>query len=112
LLQHHGLSSRSGHAGVVEEFRSFETEYCGDTWYGDAMHGPKVIIKGRLHKAYLVSLMDDASRLIAHTAFCPGETALDVERTGPTEKGVLQKNWSLAMVRRIVPRAYRGSAPD
>jgi hypothetical protein len=34
---------------------------------------------GGLHKAYLVSLMDDASRLIAHSAFAPGEKALDIE---------------------------------
>jgi len=34
---------------------------------------------GKLRKAYLVSLMDDASRLITHAAFCPGETALDIE---------------------------------
>lgn len=93
LLQHHGLSSRSALPGVAEEFRSFEVEHCGDIWYGDVMHGPKVIIKGRLRKAYLVSLMDDASRLIAHTAFCPGETALDVE-------GVLKQ----ALLKRGLPK--------
>ena len=43
------------------------------------MHGPRVPMGGGLRKAYLVSLMDDASRLITHSAFCPGETALDIE---------------------------------
>lgn len=79
LLQHHELSSRRDHPASIEELRSYEAEHCGDIWYGDVMHGPKVVIKGRLRKAYLVSLMDDASRLITHSAFCPGETALDVE---------------------------------
>ena len=32
-----------------------------------------------MRKVYLVSLMDDASRLLAHSAFCTGETALDIE---------------------------------
>lgn len=93
LLQHHGLSNRRGNPGAVEEFRSFETEHCGDIWYGDVMHGPKVVIRGRLRKGYLVSLMDDASRLITHTAFCPGETALDVE-------GVLKQ----ALLKRGLPK--------
>ncbi|KVW29022.1 DDE-type integrase/transposase/recombinase [Burkholderia ubonensis] len=44
-------------------------------------------------KTYLVSLMDDASRLIAHSAFCLSETALDIE-------GVLRQ----ALLRRGVPK--------
>jgi putative transposase len=57
------------------------------------MHGPQVPVKGRLRKTYLVSLFDDASRLVAHSAFCLGETALDIE-------GVLKQ----ALLRRGVPR--------
>ena len=56
------------------------------------MHGPKVLVDGRLRKVYLVSFMDDASRLITHSAFCPAETALEVE-------GVLKQ----ALLRRGVP---------
>jgi hypothetical protein len=36
------------------------------------------MVKGRNRKVYLVSLMDDASRLIAHSAFCCGETAAEL----------------------------------
>jgi hypothetical protein len=57
------------------------------------MHGPRVRIKNQTHKGYLVSLMDDASRLITHSAFCAGETALDVE-------GVLKQ----AVLKRGLPR--------
>jgi transposase InsO family protein len=56
------------------------------------MHGPRVPLKGQLRKTYLVSLFDDASRLVAHSAFCLGETALDIE-------GVLKQ----ALLRRGVP---------
>jgi len=79
LLQRHGLSRPSGGNSEVVERRSYEAEHAGDIWYGDVMHGPRVVIDHRLRKTYLVSLMDDASRLIAHSAFCPGETALDIE---------------------------------
>ena len=77
LLQQHGLSRVA--APVPEEHRRFVVEQANAIWYGDVMHGPTVTVNGRRRKVYLVSLMDDASRLIAHSAFCLGETALDIE---------------------------------
>jgi putative transposase len=93
LLQQHGLSRMAGSASVPEERRSFVAEQAGSIWYGDVMHGPKVLVRGQWRKAYLVSLFDDASRLIAHSAFGLGETALDIE-------GVLKQ----AVLKRGVPR--------
>ena len=92
LLQHNGLSRLTGSASLPEEKRSFGAEFAGTIWYGDVMHGPRVPIKGQLRKTYLASLLDDASRLVAHSAFCLGETALDIE-------GVLKQ----ALLRRGVP---------
>ncbi|MEN9493372.1 MAG: hypothetical protein RJA63_3821 [Pseudomonadota bacterium] len=92
LLQQSGLSQIAGSASLAEEKRSFSAEFAGSIWYGDVMHGPRVAVKGRLRKTYLVSLIDDASRLVAHSAFCLGETALDIE-------GVLKQ----ALLRRGVP---------
>lgn len=89
LLQQHGLSRPTGAASEPEEHRSFEAEFAGDTWYGDVMHGPRVPVVGRLRKVYLVSLMDDASRLQAHSAFCPAEKALDIE--GVLKQAVLKR---------------------
>ena len=89
LLQTHGLSRPSGGASEAEEHRAYLAEYAGDIWYGDVMHGPRVPVNGQLRKVYLVSLMDDASRLIAHCAFCPGETALDIE--GVLKQAVLKR---------------------
>lgn len=107
LLKQHGLSRCSGSASEPEEKRSFSAEFAGSIWYGDVMHGPRVPHKGQLRKTYLVSLFDDASRLVAHSAFCLGETALDIE-------GVLKQ----ALLRRGVPMrlivdngaAYRASS--
>jgi len=92
LLQQQGLSQLAASAHLPEEKRSFSAEFAGSIWYGDVMHGPRVPHKGQLRKTYLVSLIDDASRLVAHSAFCLGETALDIE-------GVLKQ----ALLRRGVP---------
>jgi len=96
LLQAHGLSCPSGAASEPEERRAYVAEYAGDIWYGDVMHGPRVPMNGGLHKAYLVSLMDDASRLIAHSAFCPGETALDIEAV--LKQAVLKRGLPVKLV--------------
>lgn len=106
LLKAHGISRIAGPDVVPEEKRSFEAEYAGSIWYGDVLHGPTLSFGGKRTKTYLVSLMDDASRLIAHCAFCTSETALDIE-------GVLKQ----ALLRRGVPKtlvvdngaAYRAS---
>ena len=92
LLQQQGLSRITGSASLPQEKRSFTAASAGAIWYGDVMHGPRVPFKGQLRKTYLVSLIDDASRLITHSAFCLGETALDIE-------GVLKQ----ALLRRGVP---------
>jgi len=92
LLQQQGLSRITGSASLPEEKRSFTAASAGAIWYGDVMHGPRVTVKEQLRKTYLVSLIDDASRLITHSAFCLGETALDIE-------GVLKQ----ALLKRGVP---------
>jgi transposase InsO family protein len=93
LLQQHELSRMTGSASLPEEHRRFVAEFANSIWYGDVMHGPKVTVKGRLRKVFLVTLLDDASRLIAHSTFCTGETAVDIE-------GVLKQ----AVLKRGLPR--------
>lgn len=104
LLQAHGLSRLAGSASEPEERRAYVAEYAGDIWYGDVMHGPRVPIGGRMRKAYLVSLMDDASRLITHSAFCPGERALDIEAV--LKQAVLKRGLPVKLVLDNGP-AYR-----
>jgi transposase InsO family protein len=96
LLQYHGLSRPIGAASEPEEHRSYEARYAGDIWYGDVMHGPRVPVKGRMRKVYLVSLMDDASRLLTHSAFCTGEKALDIE--GVLKQAVLRRGLPVKLV--------------
>ena len=88
LLVTKGLSTPT-QAQIAIERRSFEAKHAGDTWYGDVMHGPNIVVEGRKRTVYLVSLMDDASRLLTHSAFCFGETALDIE--GVLKQAILKR---------------------
>ena len=96
LLQSKGLSNLPGSPAQPVERRTFVADRAGDIWYGDVLHGPKVMINGRLCKAYLVSFMDDASRLITHSAFCPAESALEVE--GVLKQAVLKRGLPTKLV--------------
>jgi len=79
FLQSHQLSSRTLCSVEKIERRAFVAEHVNDIWQGDVLHGPRLFIQGRHRKTYLVSLMDDASRLITHSEFRLGETALDIQ---------------------------------
>jgi transposase InsO family protein len=92
LLRQHGLSRIEGADSQPEERRRFVAGSANDIWYADVMHGPNLTLDGRVRKTYLVSLLDDASRLIAHSAFCLAETALEIE-------GVLKQ----ALLKRGIP---------
>ncbi len=49
--------------------RKFEAELPNDLWQSDVMHGPKVDVHGKMRKSYLIAVIDDHSRLIAHGQF-------------------------------------------
>ena len=66
LLHRHGLMDR---ALKPEDRRKFEAEMVNDIWQSDVMHGPKVMVDGRLRKTYLIAFIDDRSRLIVHGEF-------------------------------------------
>ena len=89
FLQQQKLSKRIVADTHTIERRSFVAEHCGDLWYGDVLHGPSIQTGQGMRKTYLVSLMDDASRFIVHSAFCLGETALDIE--GVLKQAILKR---------------------
>jgi putative transposase len=106
FLQRHQQSKRTTCALTIER-RSFEAAHAGDIWQGDVLHGPTIYTPEGKRKVYLVSLMDDASRLIVHSAFCFGETALDVE--GVLKQSLLKRG----MPRKIIldnGAAYRSNS--
>lgn len=89
FLKQHQLSKRLGQSNATIERRAFVAKHAGDLWQGDVLHGPTIQTEQGMRKTYLVSFMDDATRLIAHSAFCVGETALDVE--GVLKQAILKR---------------------
>jgi len=96
FLRVHELSRRSKSSADTIERRSFVAARACDLWQGDVLHGPSIITETGLRKTYLVSLLDDASRLICHSAFCFGETALDIE--GVLKQALLKRGLPLKLV--------------
>jgi putative transposase len=79
LLEAHALSLRPPRTHAFER-RSFLPEHAGDLWVGDAMHGPLVRHEdGREGKAYLISILDAATRYVVSSRFCANEGALSHE---------------------------------
>jgi putative transposase len=79
LLKKHRINQRILVTPERIERRAFESQFAGDLWYGDVMHGPSIQTATGRRKVYLVTVMDDASRLICHSAFCLDETAVSIE---------------------------------
>lgn len=102
LLRSAGLSWRPVRA-EIQERRSFLVEYASDLWIGDAMHGPPVVEPaGSLHKSYLLTQLDCATRYALYSYFAVSEGAV------AQEYGFKQ-----AVLRFGCPRVYyvdRGSA--
>ena len=107
FLQQQKVSKRIlGDIHTIER-RSFVAENAGDIWQGDVLHGPSIQTPDGLKKTYLVSLMDDASRLITHSAFCFGETALDIE--GVLKQALLKRGLPCKLIIDNGP-AYRAGS--
>lgn len=76
MLAGRGISARPLR-GPSAERRSFLHEHAGDLWVGDALHGPPVIAPdGCLRKAYLISVIDGATRYLPHSQFLVSEGAI------------------------------------
>ena len=56
-------------ASAPVDRRKFEADCPNDLWQSDVMHGPRVEVDGKLRKTYLIAIIDDHSRLIAHGQF-------------------------------------------
>lgn len=62
-----------------EECLSFECLYAGDCWQADSSHGPTIIVDGKKVTTWLISFIDDASRLITHGEFFENDNAVNVQ---------------------------------
>ncbi len=72
LLSRAGLMARA-EAPASKDHRRFEFEKAGDLWMSDVMHGPAVLVAGKRRKGYLISFIDDATRMVPYASFALSE---------------------------------------
>lgn len=81
--------------------RAFEGAYPNAIWQCDILHGPQVKSSdGPLKKAYLIAILDDHSRLIAHAQFYLGYRCL------PTKENAMPRPRPALRDRRLRPEQY------
>jgi len=74
LLSRAGLMERRPEEPTSNDRRRFCFVKAGELWMSDVMHGPAVLVEGkRRRKTYLISFIDDATRVIPYAVFALGE---------------------------------------
>ena len=68
FLRARGLDQRA--APTRRDHRAYAFDLAGDCWQGDVMYGPELPNRdGGRDRTYLIAILDDATRLIAHAEF-------------------------------------------
>lgn len=63
-----------------KEKRKYEQEYPNDCWQADTSSGPYIVIDGKKYKTYLISIIDDTSRLIVGHGFFLHDNAINMQK--------------------------------
>ena len=94
LLRAEGLMSKPTAASDGADRRRFSYRYAGQLWMSDVMHGPTVGDGTRRRKSYLISFLDDATRVSPFSAFAAAENTvafLPVFKQALIRRGVPQR---------------------
>lgn len=78
----------------AKDKRQFEAAHPNELWQSDVMHGPHVLVNGKLKKTYLIAIIDDFSRYIINASFYLNETResfLDCLKTSVMRRGLSKK---------------------
>jgi len=59
--------------------KAFEMEFANDCWQADTSQGPVIKISGRKTQTFLISFLDDASRMIVHAQFYLNDNAVNMQ---------------------------------
>ena len=62
-----------------KEKKKYEQEYPNDCWQADTSSGPYLQINGKKYKTYLISIIDDCSRLIVGYDFFFNDNAINMQ---------------------------------
>ena len=94
LLRAEGLMSKPTTAADGADRRRFSYRFAGQLWMSDVMHGPSVADGNKRRKSYLISFLDDATRVSPFSAFAPAENTvafLPVFKQALIRRGVPQR---------------------
>lgn len=74
LLARAGLMEKKPEQPNHQDRRRFAFAEAGELWMSDVMHGPTVVVGGRVRrKTYLIAFLDDATRVVPYCAFALSE---------------------------------------
>lgn len=59
--------------------RAYEMEFANDCWQSDTSHGPIIMTNGQKKRTFLITFIDDASRLILHGEFFFQDNAVNMQ---------------------------------
>jgi len=62
-----------------QECLAFEFEHANDCWQADTTVGPVINVEGKKRQTYLISFIDDASRVLVHGEFFFEDNALNMQ---------------------------------
>ena len=75
-IRNNGLKASSQNTQTV---KAFEMEYANDCWQSDFSRGPVIKIAGKKHQTFLISFIDDASRMLLHSQFYLADNAVNMQ---------------------------------
>jgi len=92
VLSRAGAMCKKPECPTTKDRRHFAFEKAGEMWMSDVMHGPAVVVSGRRkQKAYLIGLLDDATRVVPYAAFALSESTsayLPILRQAVMRRGI------------------------
>ena len=94
LLRAEGLMRKPTATTDGADRRRFSYRFAGQLWMSDVMHGPTVSVGKRRRKSYLISFLDDATRVSPFSAFALAENTvafLPVFKQALIRRGVPQR---------------------
>lgn len=59
--------------------KAYEMEFANDCWQSDTSHGPVIKVNSQKRQTYLITFLDDASRLILHGEFFFNDNAVNMQ---------------------------------
>ena len=76
-IRENGLSRKEI---VPKDRRAFEMEFANDCWQADTSHGPIITVNGVKKQTYLITFIDDASRLIVDGEFFFNDNSINMQK--------------------------------